>query len=100
MSSTIAVEDLRVGMFIQLDGGWLSHPFPLSSFRVASAEQIATLRGLGLARLRWVPEKSELEPVDKPETAAGVQPGPSADQLTAQERHSRLDAQREAAQRC
>jgi len=60
MPTTIAVEDLRVGMYVQLDGGWLSHPFPLSSFRIAGAEQISTLRGLGLARVRWVPEKSEL----------------------------------------
>ena len=52
MSSTIAVEDLRVGIYVQLDGGWLSHPFPLSSFRIASADQITTLRGLGLQRLR------------------------------------------------
>ncbi len=51
MPNTIAVEELRVGMFIHLDGGWLSHPFPLSSFRIASPEQIQTLRGLGLAQV-------------------------------------------------
>jgi putative nucleotidyltransferase with HDIG domain len=60
MSSTIAVQDLRVGMFVQLDGGWLSHPFPLSSFRIGSAQQIDTIRGLGLKQVRWVPEKSDL----------------------------------------
>jgi HD-GYP domain-containing protein (c-di-GMP phosphodiesterase class II) len=59
MSTTIAVEDLRVGMYVQLDGGWLSHPFPLSSFRISGADQIRTLRGLGLGRVRWVPEKSD-----------------------------------------
>ena len=58
MSQTIAVEDLKVGMFVHLEGGWLSHPFPLSSFRLASPDQIATIRGLGLARVRWSPEKS------------------------------------------
>jgi HD-GYP domain-containing protein (c-di-GMP phosphodiesterase class II) len=57
-AGTIAVDDLQVGMFIHLDGGWLSHPFPLSSFRIASPEQIATIRGLGLGRVRWSPEKS------------------------------------------
>jgi putative nucleotidyltransferase with HDIG domain len=62
MATTIAVEDLRVGMYIQLDGGWLSHPFPLSSFRISGADQIRTLHGLGLGKVRWVPEKSELEP--------------------------------------
>ena len=61
MSSTIAVEDLRVGMFVLLEGGWLSHPFPLSNFRIASTVQINTLRSLGLARVRWLPEKSDLQ---------------------------------------
>ncbi len=60
MSQTIAVQDLRVGMYVHLDLGWMSHPFPLSSFRIVSADQIATIRGLGLKQLRWVPEKSEL----------------------------------------
>ena len=44
----IEVDALRVGMFVHLDVGWMSHPFPLSSFRIASAEQIATIRSLGL----------------------------------------------------
>ena len=56
---TIAVDELRVGMYIHLEGGWLSHPFPLSSFRIATPEQISTLRGLGLTRVQWVPDKSD-----------------------------------------
>lgn len=62
MSCTVAVDELGVGMYIHLEGGWLSHPFPLSSFRISAPEQIATLRGLGLARVRWVPEKSDPPP--------------------------------------
>jgi len=46
-------------MFVHLDLGWMSHPFALSSFRITDAEQIATIRSLGLARVRWSPEKSE-----------------------------------------
>src|SRR5262245_20305633 len=56
---TIAVDELRVGMFIHLDGGWLSHPFARSSFRIANAQQIATLRGPKLKRVRWSPDQSE-----------------------------------------
>ena len=36
-AATIAVDELRIGMFVELDGGWLSHPFPLSSFRISSS---------------------------------------------------------------
>ncbi|MBU1353406.1 MAG: DUF3391 domain-containing protein [Gammaproteobacteria bacterium] len=61
MNSSILIDisQLRVGMFIQLDVGWMHHPFPVSSFRVASLEQIATLRELGLTEVRYVPKKSD-----------------------------------------
>jgi putative nucleotidyltransferase with HDIG domain len=104
MVSTIAVEDLRVGMFIQLDGGWLSHPFPLSNFRIVSAEQIATLRGLGLRQLRWAPEKSELhdEAAAASARAAGAASAasPTAAEREAEQRRQELHRQREAAQLC
>jgi len=61
MSSTIEIDQLRVGMFIHLDLGWWAHPFALSSFLVTSPDQVATIRGLGLKRLRWSPEKSRDE---------------------------------------
>lgn len=77
MSVTVAVEELRVGMFVHLDLGWWAHPFALSSFLVTSPEQIATIRGLGLKRLRWSPEKSRLaeaeaDPEDGPPASAAV----------------------------
>jgi hypothetical protein len=56
---TIATAELQVGMFVHLDLGWMSHPFALSSFRIANASEIATIRSLGLARVRWSPEHSE-----------------------------------------
>ena len=56
---TIDIADLRVGMYIHLRGGWLAHPFTLSSFRLSSAQQIATLRRLGLTRIAWNPARSD-----------------------------------------
>ena len=102
MASTIAVEDLRVGMFVQLDGGWLSHPFPLSNFRIASAEQIQTLRGLGLQRVRWAPEKSDLpERREAAGVAALPDPCPGrADAVRDDPLQRALAAQREAVQLC
>lgn len=60
-SLLINISQLRVGMYIQLDIGWLHHPFPVSSFRVASVDQIETLRELGLTEVRYFPRKSDLE---------------------------------------
>ena len=54
----IDVQALRVGMFVHLDVGWMSHPFPLSSFRITSPAQVATIRSLGLKQVRWSPQQS------------------------------------------
>lgn len=62
----IEVNDLRVGMFIHLDMGWMSHPFPLGSFKIANAEQVATIRSLGVRKVRWSPTQSDpLPPVER-----------------------------------
>ena len=100
MTNTIAVEELRVGMYIQLEGGWLSHPFPLSAFKISSPDEITTLRGLGLARVRWVPEKSELASpaVATPTLLRG--PVLTAEDAAAEQQRAWRAAQREATQRC
>ncbi len=67
-------------MFIQLDMGWIHHPFPVSSFRLSSPAQIDTLRSLGLEKVRYFPEKSDLLPdehvLDKPEVVASEHGAP------------------------
>jgi len=63
-NDTIDVQALRVGMFVHLDGGWMSHPFPLSNFRITSSAQLATIRSLGLHRVRWSPQQSDLDEDD------------------------------------
>jgi HD-GYP domain-containing protein (c-di-GMP phosphodiesterase class II) len=77
----IATADLRVGMFIHLDLGWMSHPFALSSFKIADAGQIETIRSLGLAQVRWSPAESDptlFAPADDA-TAAAEAAVPSAE---------------------
>jgi putative nucleotidyltransferase with HDIG domain len=86
---TIEVSALNVGMLIHLDGGWMSHPFPRSSFKIASADQIATLRALGLARVRWSPQDSDVGG-DVPASAAA----PSMDRRgSPADRRRRLEPQ-------
>jgi HD-GYP domain-containing protein (c-di-GMP phosphodiesterase class II) len=69
---TIATADLQVGMFIHLDLGWMSHPFALSSFRIANVGQIEAIRSLGLARVRWSPEQSDAPPAPAPRPEPGA----------------------------
>lgn len=55
----IDVNDLRVGMYVFLDLDWMKHPFALNSFRIASRDQIETIRGFGIGQIRWSPEQSD-----------------------------------------
>lgn len=77
---TIEVAALTIGIHIHLDGGWMSHPFPRSSFKISSLDQIATLRSLGLQRVRWSPQDSDFShSASRSDTAglvgaAGLQP--------------------------
>ena len=115
MSNTIAVEDLRVGMFVMIDGGWLAHPFPLSSFRIDCDAQVRAIRALGVKRVRWSPERSDPfkpeapvapEPAGAAEAAEAVTAGAAArrqalaEDEAQRQRRRRLRDQIEAGQRC
>jgi putative nucleotidyltransferase with HDIG domain len=100
----IDVSQLKVGMFIHLDLGWMSHPFPLSSFKLSSEEQLGILRRLGLKQVRWSPGKSDLQtdamPVALP-NAPAEDPGALDPAQAAKEAHRRaLAAQRAALSLC
>lgn len=58
-SELIDVSQIRVGMFIELGIGWLSHPFPLGGFKVSSQRQIKIIHGLDLKQVRYFPGKSD-----------------------------------------
>ena len=81
MSQPVPIQDLQVGMFVHLDLGWWAHPFALSSFLITSAEQITTIRGLGLKQLRWAPDKSRLPGAPQGLHDGGAEPAPSAPAL-------------------
>jgi len=72
MSVPLQLDALRVGMFVHLNVGWMKHPFPLSSFKIASQDQIETIRGLGLAGLTWSPERSDPEASEPADVATAA----------------------------
>ena len=105
MQDTIAVEDLKVGMFIHLEGGWMSHPFPLSSFRIGTQDEIRRIRELSSRRLRWSREKSVIVESSNPDAASAVAAiDATLDANAAKDpkalRRALLDAQRKAARLC
>lgn len=68
-------KSLRVGMYVELDIGWLAHPFPTGSFKLTSSKQIDTLCDLGQQQVRVNWTKSDPEPavvVAKPTSDAAL----------------------------
>jgi len=72
----VALHELRMGLFVDLDLGWMSHPFPSSRFKITNDRQLEVLRGLGVERIRYVPAKSDPAPVAA-DTAPAVVDTPS-----------------------
>lgn len=75
-------------MYVQLDVGWLVHPFLVNNFKITSQKQIQALKGLGLQSVRYVPSKSDVAslpagpaqpevPAPEPEPAEASAPAPA-----------------------
>ncbi|MBV5310455.1 HD-GYP domain-containing protein [Chromatium okenii] len=95
----IEVDALRVGMYIYLDLGWIGHPFALNNFKIISTSQIDTIRSLGVQRLRWSPERSDLElPTSSPQSVAEI--AADAKSAAVADRRQRLLDQRAMLQHC
>jgi putative nucleotidyltransferase with HDIG domain len=62
----ICPTQLQVGLYIHLDLPWTQHPFTFGSFKIASDEQIVTIRQLGLQKIRYSPTKSNALPTPLP----------------------------------
>ena len=69
-SQWIDVAQLRRGQFIQLDLGWMDHPFPKGSFKITSDDQIKTILSLGLTQVRYLPDQSDAPTDNGPATLA------------------------------
>ena len=78
---TVTMDQLRVGLYVELDLKWFEHPFAFSRFKIKSEEQIGVLRSLGLRQVRYKPELSDVAPPEQtaqPQSAAAMQAAPAA----------------------
>lgn len=76
-SLALSPEYLRVGMYVDLNCSWFKHPFPRRSFKLTSASQIVTIKGLGLSTVLVYPRESDPDPNE------GGSPAEAAPSLTA-----------------
>ena len=104
-TSWIDIQHLRVGLYVHLDLGWMDHPFAFSHFKITTEEQMGLLRGLGLARVRYSPERSDeavalgSEPVKlatySPASATTAAATPSAPSAAMLAKRALMDAMRQ-----
>jgi putative nucleotidyltransferase with HDIG domain len=82
-SRWIDVSQLRRGLFIQLDLGWMDHPFPKGSFKITSDDQVKTILSLGVSQVRYFPDQSDPQadlspaPQSEPDAPISRVSGPS-----------------------
>lgn len=55
----VTMDQLRVGMYVVLNLGWLQHPFAADRFKISSEDQIAAIRSLGLKTVHYNPALSD-----------------------------------------
>lgn len=71
-TNLIDVSQLRIGLYVHLDLGWMDHPFTVSNFKLKDEDQIAKIKKTGLKKLRYDPTRSDCEPLPTPEIAASA----------------------------
>lgn len=59
----ISVDQLRVGLYVELDIGWLEHPFFFRSFLIKNEKQLQIIRRLNLTEVTYDPGRSIEEPI-------------------------------------
>ncbi|MDC8785954.1 HD-GYP domain-containing protein [Roseateles koreensis] len=97
VANQISVDQLRVGVYVYLDVGWMHHPFNFNNFKIRTEEQLATIQGLGLGLVRWDPARSDIKPLAKSEIsgAAAVPQVPTQESEAAKAELARLMAVKE-----
>lgn len=90
----VSVDQLCVGLFVHLDLTWMEHPFTFSSFKIKSQDQIDTIRGLGLGKIRFDPSKSDVKPLPQPAGGSEAPSAPAQPKQVSEEEKAALAAKR------
>ncbi len=74
----ISADQLQIGLYVHLDLKWFEHPFAFNSFKIKDEQQIQIIRGLGLARIRIDPARSDRKPLSAERSATDSAVPPAA----------------------
>lgn len=90
----ITMDQLQVGLYVELDLKWFEHPFAFGQFKIKNAAQIQTLRSLGLVTVRYNPGLSDVAPAPAqpaPPVTIDVQSAPVAEPALSPEMQAKRD---------
>jgi len=76
-NSTITPDQLCVGLYVTLELGWTEHPFAFRNFKIRNQRQLVALKALGLNKLKYVPSKSDAQPLQPVAGAAAPTAAPA-----------------------
>ena len=75
-------EELKIGMYVDLNCSWFKHPFASKTFKIASEDELTIIRSLGLSSVLVDPALSDREKPqwneDEPETGKNQAVVPSS----------------------
>lgn len=89
----LPVDQLRLGMFVDLELGWSKHPFLFARFKLTNAKDIQTIKGLGLEQVTVIPAKSDRDAISKPVPKTDQLPPQDTDKMVADKQESVSKAQ-------
>ena len=111
------LDDLKIGLFIKLEGSWFSHPFPTNKFKIKGQKDLTILKGLKKVKILYDPEQSDcvaqeeiLSEADAPSAREPVPvvslpseqettPGATPEWLIEQERREAFESRRQQLRR-
>ena len=83
------VDDLKIGLFIKLEGSWFSHPFPTNKFKIKGQKDLTILKGLKKVKILYDHEQSDPvaqeETLPESESPKAIEPTPVASMSSEQE---------------
>lgn len=90
-----------MGLYVELDVGWMAHPFPIGSFKLSTTQQIEAIQALGVKRIRCIRSKSDLEarPADVAPGTGATPPAEAYDPVKEVRRLAALQVQEERKRR-
>jgi putative nucleotidyltransferase with HDIG domain len=69
----ISVDELAVGMYVDIQLGWSQHPFLFRRLTIKHAHEIQTIKGLGLTEVILFPDKSTKESLEASKEAKALE---------------------------